>query len=209
METGGLDIGGSADQFHFLYRPISGDFDVRTRVQTIEGGDLWAKAGIMARLNLEPSSAAVSVVATPSLLGCFKIARPTETAMAVISDSIPGGYPHLWLRLQRTNGIIRAYTGVDGICWFPTGSPTEGLDQPLLLGLAACSHKTNQLTKVLFSDFGNVENPALGELPLKSELPGPTSRRTGLTISEIMYHGPGDQGEDLEFIELFNSNPFF
>jgi hypothetical protein len=38
---------------------------------------------------------------------------------------------------------------------------------------------------------------------------GPSSRRTGLVISEIMYH-PADRpdGARLEFIELFNSNPF-
>jgi hypothetical protein len=39
-----------------------------------------------------------------------------------------------------------------------------------------------------------------------SEPPGPSSRRTGLAITEIMYH-PADRGDErnLEFIELFNS----
>lgn len=39
---------------------------------------------------------------------------------------------------------------------------------------------------------------------------GPSSRRTGIAISEIMYHpAPRADGRDLEFIELYNSNPFF
>jgi hypothetical protein len=39
-----------------------------------------------------------------------------------------------------------------------------------------------------------------------NEPPGPSSRRTGLAITEIMYH-PADRtdGRNLEFIELFNS----
>jgi hypothetical protein len=39
---------------------------------------------------------------------------------------------------------------------------------------------------------------------------GPSSRRTGLTFSEIMYHPTNrTDARNLEFIELYNSNPFF
>ena len=39
---------------------------------------------------------------------------------------------------------------------------------------------------------------------------GPSTRRTGLTFSEIMYHpAPNADGRHTEFIEIYNSNPFF
>ena len=42
-----------------------------------------------------------------------------------------------------------------------------------------------------------------------NEPPGPCSRATGLVISEIMYHpAPRTDGRNLEFIELYNSNPW-
>jgi hypothetical protein len=42
-----------------------------------------------------------------------------------------------------------------------------------------------------------------------SETLGPSTRRTGLVISEIMYHPlPRTDGRNLEFIELYNSEPF-
>ena len=45
---------------------------------------------------------------------------------------------------------------------------------------------------------------------LSYEPPGPSSRRTGVAITEIMYHpAPRPDGRDLAFIELYNSNPFF
>lgn len=43
----------------------------------------------------------------------------------------------------------------------------------------------------------------------QSEPPGPSSRRTGLAITEIMYQPAARaDGANLEFIELYNSNPF-
>jgi hypothetical protein len=42
-----------------------------------------------------------------------------------------------------------------------------------------------------------------------SEPLGPSTRRTGLVISEVMYHPPPrSDGRNLEFIELYNSEPF-
>ncbi|HWQ90658.1 MAG TPA: lamin tail domain-containing protein, partial [Clostridia bacterium] len=42
-----------------------------------------------------------------------------------------------------------------------------------------------------------------------NEPPGPSSRRTALAISEIMYHpAPRSDGRNVEFIEIYNSNPW-
>jgi hypothetical protein len=55
---------------------------------------------------------------------------------------------------------------------------------------------------------------SLAGLSLRAEvLPleplGPSSRRTGMAISEIMYHPETrSDGKNLEFLELYNSNPF-
>jgi hypothetical protein len=53
-----------------------------------------------------------------------------------------------------------------------------------------------------------VYNPSPAELTY--EPIGPSSRRTGLVISEIMYRPAArSDGKNLEFIELYNTNPFF
>src|SRR5206468_3691855 len=47
-------------------------------------------------------------------------------------------------------------------------------------------------------------------LPLTTEPLGPSNRRTGLAFTEIMYHpAPRTDGRSIEFIELYNSNPFY
>lgn len=50
----------------------------------------------------------------------------------------------------------------------------------------------------------------LSPAQLSYEPLGPSTRRTGLTFSEIMYHPPANaDGRRTEFIEIYNSNPFF
>lgn len=45
---------------------------------------------------------------------------------------------------------------------------------------------------------------------LPTESLGPSSRKTGLVISEIMYQpAPRADGRKLEYLEIYNSNPFF
>ena len=44
----------------------------------------------------------------------------------------------------------------------------------------------------------------------KIEKPGPSSRRSALVISEVMYHPvPPEDGANLEFIEIYNSHPWW
>src|SRR5205814_2088727 len=62
---GGSDIGGTLDQFQFVYQSQSGDFDVQVRVQGFSFSDPWAKAGIMARASLSVNSPFAAVFATP------------------------------------------------------------------------------------------------------------------------------------------------
>src|SRR5439155_26554804 len=64
----------------------------------------------------------------------------------------------------------------------------------------------------LFTGVSDVTGSASGggPLTLRWEPLGPSSRRTGLVISEIMYRpAPRSDGKVLEYVELFNSNPFF
>src|SRR5437867_2057864 len=55
-------------------------------------------------------------------------------------------------------------------------------------------------------------SPMLGQILVDREPPGPSSRRTGLALTEIMYNPRGLPGLDtnttLEFIELYNSKPW-
>src|SRR5947207_4112026 len=71
IAAGGTDIGGKSDQFHFFYQTFSNDFDVSVRIESLANSDVWAKAGLMARETLDANSADASMLASPTLSGCF------------------------------------------------------------------------------------------------------------------------------------------
>ena len=50
---GGVDIWDKADQFHFVFTDMSGDFDVAVRVESFTQAHLYSKAGLMIRESLE------------------------------------------------------------------------------------------------------------------------------------------------------------
>src|SRR5262249_27234737 len=52
----GANIGGRSDQFRFVFQPVSGDVDMSARVDSIHGGSLSAKAGVMIRESLDPNA---------------------------------------------------------------------------------------------------------------------------------------------------------
>lgn len=52
ITAAGADIWGVKDEFHFVYLERKGDFDFATRIESMDAGDLYTKAGVMAREDL-------------------------------------------------------------------------------------------------------------------------------------------------------------
>ena len=57
ITAAGSDIGGTSDQFYFVYQQIVGDVDVRARVDGITYGSWLAVAGVMIRGSLAADAA--------------------------------------------------------------------------------------------------------------------------------------------------------
>jgi hypothetical protein len=47
--AGGADIWEKSDQFHFLYKQVSGNFDIAVRIESFTPAHLYSKAGLMIR----------------------------------------------------------------------------------------------------------------------------------------------------------------
>ena len=52
MTAAGADIWGTADQFHFAYKQLSGNGSITAKVVSVSNTDAWAKAGVMIRETL-------------------------------------------------------------------------------------------------------------------------------------------------------------
>ncbi len=63
---GGIDIWGTADEFQFLHRPLTGDGQITARVASLQNTGPWAMAGVMIRETLAAGSRHATVSLTPA-----------------------------------------------------------------------------------------------------------------------------------------------
>jgi regulation of enolase protein 1 (concanavalin A-like superfamily) len=204
----GREIGGATDQFHFAYQQRTGNFDVKVRVARLEPTDLWAMAGLMAREGLETNSRFAAVLATPSLGGNSFAARVQPGTATTRSGQFPVNYPYNWLRLQRVDNVFRGFASYDGNHWHALGSASMSVPPTILFGMAVCSRDAALLTSAQFMEMGEAFGEPTASTPprMDREWLGPSSRRTGMVISEIMFRPESrEDGRDGEFIELFNT----
>lgn len=211
VSGGGADIGGAADQLTFGYQQRSGDFDVRARVAGLTPTDVWAKAGLMARQTLNANSAYAAALSSPGLAGAFLQSRATAGGATTSSGNQPVNYPYTWLRLQRVGSLFTGYISLDGSAWVQLGSASVAMSDPVYFGLAVSSHTNGIAAAAQFRDIGaTVGASVIPALNSPVEPPGPSSRKTGVAITEIMYKpGPREDGRNTEFVEIYNSNPYF
>ncbi len=207
LVAGGTNIGGTSDQFSFAYETRTGDFDVQLRLGSLGLSDPWAIAGLMARDGTSTNAAFAASFATPGPAGNFFQSRTNAGATATQTGFFPVNYPDTWLRLRRVGSVFTGYASFDGSSWSLLGSATFAASGSLQVGIAVSSHNPSQTTIAAFSGFGATTNTAVSSAPLPFEPLGPTSRKTGLVISEIMYHpAPAAITGSLEFVEIYNSD---
>jgi hypothetical protein len=102
IRAGGVDIWNTADEFQFVYRPISGDVDVVARVASVEAADIWSKAGVMIRGTLAGNAANAAMI-VPAASGAFAFQRRLAAGHTTIA-TMPPGQPPAWVKLERRGG---------------------------------------------------------------------------------------------------------
>lgn len=155
MTAGGPAIYGTADGFRFDYEQITGNFDLKVRINSISVAGAIAQAGLMARATLDASSPEVAVTASPASGYRFKYRTTTGGATTPANTIGTCSYPNVWVRLQRVGNVLTGYFSTDGVTWTSTGSVTLALPTTIYVGLAAASNDSTDLTTVQFRGFGN------------------------------------------------------
>ncbi|HLH55778.1 MAG TPA: lamin tail domain-containing protein, partial [Verrucomicrobiae bacterium] len=209
VSGGGKAIASTSDQFQFDWQAVAGDFDIAVRLNRFDQTDAFAQAGLMARDDLSPTARFVAVLATPSLNGAFFESRASVGGTTANTGNLRVNFPYMWLRLQRLGNQFAGFGSYDGLVWQQLGAASLTLTNPVFFGMAVCSHST-QSAFAQFRDFQTVTNGVVGAVTNPLEPLGPSSRKTPIVISEIMYKpAPRTDGNNIEFIELYNSNPWY
>jgi regulation of enolase protein 1 (concanavalin A-like superfamily) len=210
VTAAGSDFGGSSDQGNFSYQTINGNFDIAARVAGLSLSDAFAKAGLMARENLSLNSRFAASFTTPTMNGSFFESRDPGGSAAVSSGNFPANYPNTWLRLRRSANTFTGYGSYDGQVWTQLGSATISMPAQIYLGFAVSSRSGTNVSTAQFRDITNLTSAVVGVVINPHDAIGPTSRRSPIAFSEIMWKpAPRGDTKNLEFVELYNSNPWF
>jgi regulation of enolase protein 1 (concanavalin A-like superfamily) len=138
----GADIWGTADEFHWAYTSVGGDFEVVGRVATVQHVHDWTKAGLMIREGPAPGARHASIFATPGTVKPVSFQRrPTVNGESVHTAGAVTA-PPVWLKLQRTGLLVTAsYRTGPADAWIEIDSQVlPGLAHALLVGLPVSSH---------------------------------------------------------------------
>ena len=155
----GTDIWAKADQFHYVWREMSGNFAVTATAKFLTDGIAHRKAVIMLRKSLDTDSPFVHLAihgdGTPSVQFRNTKADNTNT----VDFPIEG--PGVWkLKLVRQGAAITVWAGKDGAPLRDLGHTANQVGSPVLVGLGVSSHTQEATNTVLFSDVSVEQLPA-------------------------------------------------
>jgi phosphatidylserine/phosphatidylglycerophosphate/cardiolipin synthase-like enzyme len=145
----GADIWGTADAFHYVYQPLTGDGTVIARVATVQEANAWSKAGVMIRESLAANSAHAIMLVSAAKGTAFQW-RPSAGAA---SQSAAGSTsaPPRWVKLVRSGATFTGYESADGTTWTVVGSATISMSaSTVYVGLAVTSHSTSASSTATF-----------------------------------------------------------
>jgi hypothetical protein len=182
LKGSGGDIWGAADQFQYVYKPLTGDGEIVARAVNIQNTDFWAKGGVMIREGLDSNSKNAFMFETSSPDHEEPVFQWRTDTNGPSADS--GNHMNhvqaapVWLRLVRSGNNFTGYwahdngDGTHG-SWNEIGTPVSiGMNSTVYVGLALTAH--NNDGRINTSTFDNVTITGNTSAPL----PATTARLT-------------------------------
>jgi unsaturated rhamnogalacturonyl hydrolase len=156
VKGSGADIYGALDEFHFVYRSVTGDATIVARVTSIQNTNVWAKAGVMMRTSgASSASNAANVFALVPASAANKYRFQTRATAGGSSSSLPSGgtgagTTPVWLRVVRRGNTFTGSYSPDGNSWTLLSSSTVTMPATITAGLAVTSHNDGTVATGVF-----------------------------------------------------------
>lgn len=152
----GNDIWGNSDNFHYVYRQLTGDGEVIARVtDNGTGTNDWTKGGVMIRQSLDGGSTHADTFITSGSGNGYTFQRRLVAGGGSSSNNgvAPAIAPPYWVKVERTGNDFSGYISPDGITWNQHGvTVTIEMTDPVLIGLAVTSHVDGTLRTFTFDN---------------------------------------------------------
>jgi len=180
----GQDIGGAADEFQYMYQTLNGDGAICARVLSIANTHPWAKAGVMIRETLDPSSRNALMLVTPEMGTSFQLRASTggSTSYTDLLDGVAAPY---WVRLVRSGNTFSGYKSSDGSNWTLVNSATIAMSDVVYVGLAVSSLNDGVLCEAQFDNMTVLGDTNGNHSPVAAEDSVTTGEGIAVTINAV------------------------
>lgn len=197
MDAIGTTIGRSgslSDQFHFIYREMSGSFSFEADPFVIEDA---GRAGIMIRQSLDPDAAHVSFLMTSqsaadsggadsSVYPTFRFNKGSGTN---VDGNVELGDDHIGpVRIERIGNSFHFYTLNSAGEWLYHQTEVVAMEDPVLIGLAGTGEGDGNLGLFEINDVNVIEYPlsVVRDIPVDDVQ---NTSITGITINANVRSG--------------------
>lgn len=208
ISASGADIWDTEDQFHYIYQPLSGNWEISTRVLEIGNSDTWAKAGLMIREGLAPGDKNAFMASTAGSRWSFQYrADSSGITEGILNSTGTFVYPH-WLKLVREGSQFLGLYSTDSLNWEIIASTQIEMPDEVFLGIAATSHNNNLLNESRFDQLNFKEIRGNGTFPVTfTDFYGVENRDNGQV--DLFWEVALEQGNDYFTIERSSDGTFF
>jgi glucosylceramidase len=171
----GNDIWNTADAFHFVDQPVSGNCEIRARVVSLQNTDPWAKAGVMIRDSVAAGAMNVAVVLAPTNGMSFQIRAATGSATTSTVVGSGTVIAPKWVRLVRAGNSFTGYYSSDGSSWTQVGATTVvSMSSNALIGLAVSAHNNSSNCVASWDNVSVNQSPVAAPIANQTILAGRT-----------------------------------
>jgi TolB protein len=154
----GANMWAKEDQFQYAWREMSGNFSMTASLEFLGQGADHRKAGIMLRQSLDTDSPYVDVVIHGN--GMPGIQWRNTKGDITNGFDLPFDAPSKFkLKIVRQGSAITVWLAKGGEPLREVGHTQVALGNPVLAGLAVCSHDANASVAVVFSDVSVEQLP--------------------------------------------------
>jgi len=160
MTGSGADIWGTADQFHYAFKSLTGTGTITAQVRSLQNTSGWAKAGVMIRETLDAGSKHAFAAITPSNGVAFQ--GRIDTGGTSFNTNQTGMTAPYWVKLERdVVGNFTVSHSANGNSWSPIqGAAPRNISMSanVYIGLAVCSTNASQTNQTVFSNVTTTGN---------------------------------------------------
>lgn len=194
VKGAGSDIYGTSDKFNYLFRELTGNFEMTVRIINQQNTNPLAKAGIMIRESIAANSRNVFAFISPGTGGnenCYyqertSIGGATARSGAYASSS---AYPY-WLKLVKSGNTYISYRSTNGTAWTVMyANRTVVMGNNVMVGLAVNSMNNSIASETVFDNiaFTLTDSPSINPNGGYFQLSRQVTLSSPIADSQIRY----------------------